>query len=677
MSELGCADRCGRRGCKGVGGNGRGEGAAGDECCGWRGCKGGRSSLRAGSVGARERVEMGEEKEPQPGRKGVPLGEMAGEKEDERAWMRGWRTVWAHGTRGSVEIGEEKEPLGMSLDARTAADGAGASLDARTAADGVGAREWAETGREKETLGMSELGCADGCGRRMCKGGLSAYGYIESLRALSAYGHPEPTGSAPTGAKSLRAQRLRAPRAYGLSAYGRQGPTGSALTGAKSLRVHGPWALFKQKPLAMRLHHFKRHEMSKAHILACEVQGAANVAILAPPKEIFQDALKKMRSGGSARDGGIASDKKQQIRWTLAEASMEIGREVLQHARCIAITRDERKGKLLVRWRACRDDLSSASGVFGFGSAEGFADSLADRVKEMIQDYCRPRLGMPRGFSNAASTTDLQKQVEQNIRNKTKVLVTDGAAPELLASALVSGRRPFARSSAREEYLHGVKVIGRDAPHATTRLLKRPFNASQELSKLMEEYISGKDSFCQKVFHSPLYTTWWQEMVKEDRGGPTSIAAAKHHFASFSLPLGQVTDNLESVLKLCSKISLIRGSAGEWATKILQTFSGKKAVLLAMACDAAATCSELTRTLDNEEADVAQLNERCGHFALSVQALFVSEKIWTLPTYTKALVSSLERNPVCLLNQGCAKEVRVTAEDKRFASKVMQDSMAM
>jgi len=90
----------------------------------------------------------------------------------------------------------------------------------------------------------------------------------------------------------------------------------------------------------------------------------------------------------------------------------------------------------------------------------------------MIQDYCRPRLAVPRGFLNTASK-DLQKQVEQNIRNKTMVLVTDGAAPELLASALVSGRRPFARSSACEEYLHGVKVIGRDAPHATTRLLKR------------------------------------------------------------------------------------------------------------------------------------------------------------------------------------------------------------
>ena len=38
---------------------------------------------------------------------------------------------------------------------------------ARTAADGVGAREWMEMGGEKKPLVMSELGCADGCGRQM------------------------------------------------------------------------------------------------------------------------------------------------------------------------------------------------------------------------------------------------------------------------------------------------------------------------------------------------------------------------------------------------------------------------------------------------------------------------------------------------------------------------------
>ena len=50
--------------------------------------------------------------------------------------------------------------------ARTAADGKWVRRIVRTAADGVGAREWLEMGGEKKPLVMSELGCADGCGRK-------------------------------------------------------------------------------------------------------------------------------------------------------------------------------------------------------------------------------------------------------------------------------------------------------------------------------------------------------------------------------------------------------------------------------------------------------------------------------------------------------------------------------
>ena len=51
--------------------------------------------------------------------------------------------------------------------ARTAADGKWVRRTARMAADGVGATEWLEMGGEKKPLVMSELGCADGCGREM------------------------------------------------------------------------------------------------------------------------------------------------------------------------------------------------------------------------------------------------------------------------------------------------------------------------------------------------------------------------------------------------------------------------------------------------------------------------------------------------------------------------------
>ena len=64
-------------------------------------------------------------------------------------------------------MGGEKKPLVMSD--LGCADGCGRQMCAENcAADGVGARGWLEMGGEKKPLVMSDLGCADGCGRQMC-----------------------------------------------------------------------------------------------------------------------------------------------------------------------------------------------------------------------------------------------------------------------------------------------------------------------------------------------------------------------------------------------------------------------------------------------------------------------------------------------------------------------------
>ena len=128
MGAENCADGCGRRRCNGLVGNGWGDEAAGDQ----------RAWLRG-------RVRTGN------GR-----GELCGRL----------RTAWVQGT-GWKWVGRRSRWRSASLAAQTAADGKWVRRIARTAADGVGAREWLEMGGEKKPLEISELGCADGCGREM------------------------------------------------------------------------------------------------------------------------------------------------------------------------------------------------------------------------------------------------------------------------------------------------------------------------------------------------------------------------------------------------------------------------------------------------------------------------------------------------------------------------------
>ena len=163
MSELGCADGCGRRGCQWVAGNGWGGEAAGDQ----------RAWLRGRLRTATEWLLMG----GKIGRENWWGEEAAG---DERAWLRGrlrtangcgelcgrLRTAWLQRS-GWKWVGRRSRWRSASLAARTAADGKWVGRIARTAADGVGAREWLEMGGEKKPLVMSELGCTDSCGREM------------------------------------------------------------------------------------------------------------------------------------------------------------------------------------------------------------------------------------------------------------------------------------------------------------------------------------------------------------------------------------------------------------------------------------------------------------------------------------------------------------------------------
>ena len=170
MGAENCAEGCGRRGCNGVAGNGWGEEAAGDERAWLRGRL--RTGNGRGEVKPLVMSELGcadgcgrewVRRIAQTVADGVGPRGMAGNgwgeeaAGDERAWLRG-RLRTANG------MGRMRGRL------RTAngwGEWRGVGRIARTVADGVGAREWLEMGGETKALEMRERGCADGCGREM------------------------------------------------------------------------------------------------------------------------------------------------------------------------------------------------------------------------------------------------------------------------------------------------------------------------------------------------------------------------------------------------------------------------------------------------------------------------------------------------------------------------------
>ncbi len=433
--------------------------------------------------------------------------------------------------------------------------------------------------------------------------------------------------------------------------------------------VDSPWAAFQQSPLTMTVHALKRHEGSKTHQQAAGALDTQSFKAFAPSEKEFSDALKNMRSGGSARNKGCCSAKKSRIRWCLAEAILDRTRADIKSSSCIALIRDERKGKLLVRYRCCRQDLSVVGGVLGFLYTDPSSDSLAKSTKSAIQSLCTPLEMKPKGC-HLQEIGNYDTAVEESLRKRTSILITDSAANEMLASNILAGRRASAATGAREAYFTDVKVIGRDASHATTRVLRRPFSCHTELQQVLDEFVLGRDSFCQKVFHSDMYKQCWKELVgEEDPQASTSVCAAKHRFASYFLPLSRICKQIGPMIKLCHKIATLKSDA-DWSRRLLKHFTGKKAILLALACDACATSLQFTRFCDEEAVDISELNHRASHFALSIEALFTQGKVYELPTFAQEVASTLSAD---ILIDGQARRVRITQEDKTWALKILQD----
>ena len=410
-------------------------------------------------------------------------------------------------------------------------------------------------------------------------------------------------------------------------------------------RTGGVWSRFDQNPRAIKWQHVRKHADSLTHQQALQSRTCRKSVVAAPPAGEFEEALHNMAKGGSCREmtRGCTSDKAIRMRWALSEAILDESRSFLRDASTICLLRDERKGRLLIRFKASKKDLSQCSGVVGFeAAAEGNAETIGRATMAACERLCTPWYCPPR-FTSENKDVRLDKQCLQQIRKATTILVTDAAANELLASQQLRGRRELADGSSKggSAELPNVRLVGRDAAHAATRLLKKPFHAHPVIDDLLQRWVSGSDSFSQRLHHSSLYSAWFRDFVSKRRSNadelaPLSVCAAKHRFASLVKPLSTICQNLPAVLQLCHKVAAMRNEEDSaWARRLMRHVGARDLLLLGMTADCATTVKEFVRVLDQEETDIARLNEECAMLLHRIRALFLDGQVLQLPTFAR------------------------------------------
>ncbi|CAK0864004.1 unnamed protein product, partial [Prorocentrum cordatum] len=123
---------------------------------------------------------------------------------------------------------------------------------------------------------------------------------------------------------------------------------------------------------ALQLCHLKRHQSSDAHNQAASAYNENSAELLAgagaPSAEAFETLLRELPKGVSPTAGMHGVGQKHKISkmiWCLREAISDIDRDFLARSMCTTLFRDERHGRLALRFSAIDADLNVRHGRLG------------------------------------------------------------------------------------------------------------------------------------------------------------------------------------------------------------------------------------------------------------------------------------------------------------------------
>ena len=333
---------------------------------------------------------------------------------------------------------------------------------------------------------------------------------------------------------------------------------------------------------------------------------------------------------------------------------------------CKSRISEERHGRLLLRFRASNTALDVLSGTLAMPrlTLGKTSSALVDTTANGLKEFCTPAGGQ------------LDVPLFKHVREQTQILVTDAAPAELLASQVLRGRRSTGNPNRDQDpFFPSLVLVGRDAPHASMRLLKRPWHVIDDIKQVVQTTITDSESPCQKIFHSPNFSLWFSQATSSHAGpNVSSLSAAKHRFASFAKPMARMIVHLRAFLEVCHRILVSQGDADSgWVQSWMAEISAKKLLILACAADGADSLQEMTRHLDTEDCDPATLNETVWIFLQQLELQFTNGQVYNVTGYAQHCLTQLQQEPpLFILKNGQMKRLRVSEADKLGALQAMK-----
>ena len=238
--------------------------------------------------------------------------------------------------------------------------------------------------------------------------------------------------------------------------------------------------------------------------------------------------------------------------WCCCEALMDMHREQL--CRCVVgcLLRDERRGRLHVRFRGARDDLERVSFYLGtYITNDQTAIAINEATSAVATTFCTSRSLPPTG---ATCETHLDRELLDKLTSIVEACTVDAASNEVTGVRDMSAANPTLDTAAA---FPNCKFIFRDAAHASRRVLQRPWDADPVTEQLIGMVVVWKNSLGRLMHHSDQFRDWYREACEAHPGSTMSrfgnLRCAAHRFETYVTPLSRICLNLSAFfISLCA-----------------------------------------------------------------------------------------------------------------------------
>lgn len=429
-------------------------------------------------------------------------------------------------------------------------------------------------------------------------------------------------------------------------------PWGLGCRVCSETKVSSEWASYSAEgPLQKAT--LSQHHKSKTHRSAVQIwlkndKGCSGPAPnLVPSMEDFEGFVSSFDSKTSL------TRKELRMAWCVREGVKALDQKFLENAECVSLMRDERNGRIAVRFRAVSPQLAVRSGFLGQARQSGTgSDNISAATWEIMQRACSRFVGAPDGKSKGF----LKKKLFKHLKDNVVAMSADSAADEMASSEVM--RLPeLSLLEDNQAMLPNLQHVFRDRAHASRRLTSRPWNADDQLKEVMNYMGRGPGSMARLINNSMelkrVFTNFSRSSESPVHSLISSFRSAGHRFESYAKPLGRTCLFYHACLRTACHLARSRTDvASQKAKAWLAWISEEHLLQAAMLADAADSSLALTRSLDTENIDPAVLRNELVLYQKEIQSLFVQGKCLTAFGYTSTMCQMLKHPVVFQCGRG-------------------------